>query len=272
MIRIIIIVFISNIWVLNIEAQTELEQELPIIPTSSNNKVDLEIDLSFKTMNIFRGLLPSGAPTISNQVNLVYKNWAVGVYGGVGFDGYYKETDFILAYRQPRFNVRLEYYYNYTTGITDIPIPSGIFDFNKQTTRGFLDFIVDVKLDKAEKWRLTSATIIFGRDTYLETITDGDDTYTQRTDQRYSQYFELERTWKWDDHKVQAHIGGSFSWNDPTGSQFYGKNAGINNIGLSYAREVKVSEQINLPVKFSTYINPLAQTSHVVFTVNLLKL
>lgn len=161
------------------------------------------------------------------------------MYGGVGFDGTYKETDFILIYRKPRFDIHLEYYYNFTEGITDIPEPSGLFDFNTQTTRGLLDSIIHVNLDKKKRWRLTSATFLFGRDTDLAQEIMGNDTITVRADQRYTEYLELMYTWYWNNNLVQAHIGGSFSWKSPGGAHFYCESPGINNIGVSYTKKIQ---------------------------------
>lgn len=237
----------------------------------NSSSVDWDMSLQFKTKNIFRGLVPSPAPTYTVEGRAMWNNWLFGVYGGAGVDGYYQETDFIIGYETPRYSIRMEYYYNYTNGITDIPTPSGIFDFNRQTTRGLLDFIVDVNLDQEGKWKLLSSSMLFGRDTDIETITVGDETSTRRTDQRYSQYLQLTRTWSWDNNNVQAHIGGSFSWNNPSGAHLYGSKPGIHNIGVSYGKTVKVNDHVKLPVKVGTYVNPLAETAYVVFSVNLLQ-
>ena len=101
------------------------------------------------------------APTLATNAGVIWNNWVFSMYGGVGMDGVYQETDFILVYQKDWLNIRMEYYYNFTEGITDIPIPSGLFDFDKSTTRGLLDFIFDLSLDKNRQWELTSSTLIF---------------------------------------------------------------------------------------------------------------
>lgn len=230
------------------------------------------MSFAFKTQNVFRGILPSAAPTFSTQAGIIWKDWILGMYGGVGTDGVYRETDFILVYYKPRIDIHLEYYYNFTQGITDIPIPSGLFDFSKQTTRGLLDLIFHVQLDKKSKWNFTSSTFLFGRDTDIEEVIEDGETTTKRTNQRYSQYFEISYTWHWDKGKVQAHAGGSFSWANPSGAHFYGNRAGFNNIGISFSRKFIINDQIQIPVKASTYMNPLGQTSYLILTVNIVQL
>ncbi|WP_075603088.1 hypothetical protein [Saccharicrinis aurantiacus] len=245
--------------------------ESSTVKTENSTAIDWDMSLNFKTKNVFRGILPSPAPVFAVEGRASWNNWLLGVYGGSGIDGYYQETDFIVGYEKPRYSIRMEYYYNYTQGISDIPTPSGLFDFNRQTTRGLLDFIMEVNLDKEGKWKLLSSTILFGRDTDLETIiVDGEST-TRRTDQRYTQYFQLDRTWSWDNNKIQAHIGGSFSWNNPSGGMLYGAKPGIHNVGLTYGKKLKINDHIKLPVKITTYVNPIAETAHVVFAVNLIQ-
>lgn len=194
------------------------------------------------------------------------------MYGGVGFNGVYQETDFIIVYKKNRLNFHLEYYYNFTSGITDIPEPSGLFDFDTKTTRGLLDFIVNVTFDKKNHWNLTSSTFLFGRDTDFEQEIIGADTTMIRNDQRYSQYFGLTYTWYLNASKVEALVGGVFSWANPSGDNFYGSSPGINEIGIAYSKSILINDKVTLPVKASAYINPLNESTYLILTINLIQL
>ena len=255
-----------------VNAQHENKVVADSLYTNEASNVDWDMSLAFKSQNIFRGLLPSASPAMATQAGVIWKNWIVGMYGGVGLNGVYQETDFIVVYRQPRWNAHLEYYYNFTQGITDIPDPSGLFDFNKQTTRGLLDLIVNVQLDKKGHWNLKSSTLVFGRDNELEYIQQGGETITRRGDQRYTQYLALEYGWYWGDNKMKAHVGGAFSLNNPTGGHFYGAKPGFNDIGVAFTRKVKVNENTKLPVKVAAIMNPLAQKSYLQFSVDLIQI
>jgi len=256
----------------SVEAQHDNKIIADSLYTDESNGIDWDMSLAFKSQNVFRGLLPSASPAMATQAGAIWGNWILGMYGGVGLNGVYQETDFILVYHKPRYNVHLEYYYNFTQGITDIPNPSGIFDFNRQTTRGLLDLIVNVQLDKAGHWHLRSSTLLFGRDTELETIQDGNETYTQRGDQRYTQYLALEYGWYWGNNKVKAHAGGSFSLNNPAGGHFYGSKPGFNDVGIAFTRKVKVGQDARLPVKVAAVVNPLAGRSYLTFSVDLIQI
>nr|WP_321452257.1 hypothetical protein [uncultured Carboxylicivirga sp.] len=268
------ILFCLAVFFPSADAQHENKVVVDSLYTKEVSKVDWDMSLAFKSQNIFRGLLPSASPAMATQAGVIWKDWIFAMYGGVGLNGVYQETDFIVVYRQPRWNAHLEYYYNFTQGITDIPNPSGLFDFNKQTTRGLLDLIVNVQLDKKGHWNLKSSTLVFGRDNVIETIGQDEDgnTITRRGDQRYTQYLALEYGWYWGDNKVKAHVGGSFSLTNPTGTQFYGAKPGFNDIGFAFTRKVKVNENTKLPVKVSAIMNPLAQKSYLQFSVDLIQI
>lgn len=237
----------------------------------STSKVHFDMAFTFKTQNYFRGLLPSGAPTLATNAGVIWDNWIFAMYGGVGIDGVYQETDFILIYQRPRIEFRLEYYYNFTQGITDIPTPSGLFDFNRLTTRGLLDFIVNASIDKEKHWNVNSSTFLFGRDTDIEERGLPGDPILVRTDQRYSQYFELAYNWYNRRYKVEALVGGSFSWANPSGPMFYGDGPGINNIGVNLTRQFLINEKVKIPIKASAYLNPMAETTFLLLSVKLIQ-
>ncbi|MEN2283396.1 hypothetical protein AAGF08_14720 [Algoriphagus sp. SE2] len=265
-------VILTSLLSFSVFAQNENEILEDSLFNVSETKVHFDMAFSLKSQNYFRGLLPSKSPTLSTNAGVIWKNWIVAMYGGVGMDGVYQETDFILLYSLPRINFRLEYWYNFTQGITDIQEPSGLFDFNPKTTRGLLDFAVNAALDKKKHWNIMSSTLLFGRDTnFKEEEVDGETTLV-RTDQRYSQYLELEYSWYAENYKFQAFLGGSFSWTNFSGPQFYGDRPGINNIGASATREFVINNQLKLPVKASATMNPLAERAYLIISVNLIQL
>jgi hypothetical protein len=133
-----------------------------IIPLDSDAGFVWDMSFAFKTMNVFRGLLPSKAPVLSTEAGFKAGNNVVGAYGGASFNGGYTETDLILMYYRPKFYIRADWYYNFTEGITNIPTASGFFDFRPDITRGLLDFMVKVK--PARNIELMSSTLLYGRD------------------------------------------------------------------------------------------------------------
>lgn len=150
-------------------AQNENELvEDSIVTYLQTEKVVWDMSFAFKSMNVFRGILPSRTPVLSTQAGIKYKDFVLGLYGGSSFGAgspskeAYTETDLILMYYKPKIDIQAQWYYNFTTGVTHIKSPTGFFDFNSETSIAMLDAIVNVRLP--HRFTLTSSTLLFGRD------------------------------------------------------------------------------------------------------------
>ncbi len=241
-----------------------------IIQVNSKEKFDWDVSFSFKTMNVFRGLVPSRAPVFSTQGGVKAGDFILGFYGGSSTNGGYTETDLILVYYRPKLTIRADWYYNFTEGITNIPSPSGFFDFDPETTRGLLDLMVGYKISK--NFSVLSSTLVFGRDRPSLPEDDLAGIPLRRGDQRYSQYFKLDYTKKIGEAKFQSHVGYSFSWTDFQGATFYSDRAGFNDIGVSISRNILNSKTINLPFKAAVTFNPLSNNIYLYGTVSVIEL
>ena len=226
-----------------------------------------DMSFAFKTMNVFRGLVPSKAPALSTQAGVRYKDFIGGFYGGASFNGVYTETDLILIYYRPTFNIRADWYYNFTEGITNIPTPSGFFDFNPDVTRGLLDLMATYNINK--NWSLNSSTFLYGRDREVLPEDAENGVPLRRGDQRYTQYFKVQYSWYLEKSKFTAHVGGSFSWSDFGGPTFYGDRAGFNDIGVSFSRKLVDSPEITIPIKVATTLNTVTNNIYLVAVIQL---
>ncbi|MFC3881732.1 hypothetical protein ACFOSV_16170 [Algoriphagus namhaensis] len=241
-----------------------------VIQVSAKDKVVWDLSFTFKTMNVFRGLLPSRAPAFSTLGGIKAGNFVLGFYGGASTNGGYTETDLILMYYRPRFNIRADWYYNFTEGITNIPTPSGFFDFNPEKTRGLLDFMAEVSLSK--NFILKSSTFLFGRDRGVLPEDEEDGIELRRGDQRYSQYVKLSYLTKLNKAKLLVHAGYSYSWTNFSGPTFYADKAGFNDIGISITRNIIETSTVNIPFKASLTINPLTNNIYLVGTISVIEL
>ncbi|TNJ44299.1 hypothetical protein KFZ70_03180 [Tamlana fucoidanivorans] len=254
-----------------LSAQTIAQNEDRILEDEiiqvEEGKFTYDMSFAFKTMNVFRGLTPSKTPVLATQAGVKYGDFILGFYGGVNTNSAYQETDLILIYYRPKFNLRLDWYYNFTEGITNIPTASGFFDFNPETTRGLLDFMASFKL--SNHFSLLSSTFLFGRDRPSLPEDDANDILLRRGEQRYTQYFNVTYSKKAGDYKIEAHIGYSFSWNDLSGPTFYSSKAGFNDIGVSLKRNLVDTDKITIPIKASMVVNPLSDNVYLVATIQL---
>ncbi len=241
-----------------------------IIHVDGEKKIVWDMSFAFKTMNVFRGLVPSRAPVFSSQGGIKAGDFIVGFYGGASTNGVYTETDLILMYYRPKVKIRADWYYNFTEGITNIPSPSGFFDFNPEVTRGLLDFMVDVRL--TDHFDMQSSTLLFGRDRPSLPEDDQNGIPLRRGDQRYSQYFRLQYTTKIVGAKLQVHAGYSFSWADLDGSTFYGKKPGFNDLGVSITRNLFNTKVVSIPFKAALCINPVSNNIYLAGSISIIEL
>ena len=105
---------------------------------------------------------------------------------------------------------------------------------------------------------------------YLKTKANG--ILLNRGEQRYSQYLAIYYSWYWDRNKVSAHVGGSFSWNDPNGPTFYGSKPGFNDIGLTFYHKLIDTKSISIPIKASVIVNTLSNNVYLIAGIQLLEI
>jgi hypothetical protein len=249
-------------------------------PGHADDKIITDGNLMLKTKVIYRGLIPSTGPAIVGNFGGMYKHIVLYLYGGAGFTtkypaetGNYQETDINLFYYRSKWDVGFNYFYNFTNGITTVPEPSGIFNFDPETARGVLDLIGRVRFGKHNQWQLMSSTYVWApRDSKgTEKIDEEGNSIPIHGDQRHSQYVEILKTWKIGEHnKIKAAVGGSWAWTSDDNSTFYGSKAGINNIELHFVRYFEAGEKFVIPVKASAAYNPLSDNMYVYFTIELI--
>lgn len=269
--RLLILVVLTVIPNLSLQAQNEIELvEDSIITVNSKQTVVWDMSFAFKTMNVFRGLVPSKAPVFATQGGIKISDFILGFYGGASTNGVYTETDLILMYYRPKFNIRADWYYNFTEGITNIPSPSGFFDLDPEVTRGLLDVMVNVELPK--NFDIQSSTFLFGRDRPSLPEDDLNGIELRRGAQRYTQFFKLGYTTKINKAKLNAFVGYSFSWADFSGATFYGSKPGFNDIGVSITRNIINTKTVSFPFKASLCFNPLSNNVYLTGTLAIIEL
>ena len=262
------------------EPSTIMSDTLVFNPGQEDTKIILDGNLMFKTKVLYRGLVPSSGPAVAGNFGAMYKNIILYLYGASGFTskyptgtGHYQETDINLFYYKPKWDVGFNYYYNYSVGISTVPEPTGMFNFDPETARAVLDFIARVRFGQDNQWRVLSSTYLWGpRDSKGEQkIDDEGNSIPIHGDQRHSQYVEVLKSWHIGEHnKIKASIGGSWAWTSDDNSTFYGSKPGINNIELDFVRYFEVAKKLIIPVKASVVYNPLSDNMFVYFTIELI--
>ena len=256
---------------------------LPVVGDDVRSRVLWDMSFSAYTTKHFRGVIPSAGLTVAGQGGFIHRGFYVGMFGGVGLSpktdvqpGIYQETDLFVGYVSPRFSASLQWYQNFTEGITDIPEPSGFFDFGTDT-RGLLDLLFSYRFGSELQWQIHSSTFL--PPTRDRDLLPGPDGSPVRGDPRYTQYLEFQRSGRWGANAWRVRVGGSWRWTSPPDGQprstFYDEREGIHNIGFDYIRYIRLGEGDDvpqLPVKVLVVINPLADRAYFIVGVDLIQL
>ncbi|SEW22666.1 hypothetical protein SAMN05421841_1703 [Chryseobacterium wanjuense] len=185
-----------------------------------------DVSASIKNKHLWRGYIVADVPvlTASATVTTKDKNLQFGLWSGNGFNGEYKEFCYFLNYHIKNFDITLLDSFNYT-GFSD----AKIFDYNKSSTRHFID--VNLAYHFSEKFPLTVslATVVQGRDTFIDS--------NGKLKNRFSHYAELDyKVYEEGDTNVHLYMGGAFSF--VTHDTFYSSSPGIVNVGVTVNKKI----------------------------------
>lgn len=233
-------------------------EEVVLQDTAKEEKKRVEFHLQLKNMHYWRGFAVTTSPLLAS--NLYYQSpngqWQAGFWGGMGYDGNYREFDYYIAFSKGPFSASLWDIYNFSS--PEIA-GRGFFDYNNRTTGRFLDLTVGYNFEKYLPLKVSASTILYGRDS--EIIEDPN--VIERTGRlRYTSYVEARYTiLKKETYELQGFIGGAIALRG-TEDTFYTSRNGINFIGLQYHKVVKIGEY-SIPVQATPAWNPNADHAYM---------
>jgi hypothetical protein len=229
-------------------SQALFSQEL-----SEKKLIDFKITTDVVSQYIWRGTVASLNPNIQPTIALVAGNLEAGVWGSTDFLASYKELDPYIAYTVKSFKIAVtDYDWSFSN--------SSYFNYKNSST----DHIVEVSLTFLGTTKLplnvTLNTMAYGADKRWNKITDS---FSDK--QNYSTYLEL----SWSFQPCTIYVGMT-PHNGYYGAG-YGKVDGfaICNLGISSTRSIKITPDFSLPLKGSFYVNPQAESAHLVIGITL---
>jgi hypothetical protein len=214
---------------------------------------DIKITTDIVSQYIWRGTVGCSNPNIQPTIALVSGNIEAGVWGSTDFMASYKELDPYIAYTIKSFKLVVTDY-DWTFG------NSSFFDYKNSSTEHIIE--VGLNFSGSSKLPLSVSlnTMLYGADKKWDSQTD-----SLSDKQNYSTYIEL--TWN---SRLCSIIVGMTPFNGYYGAG-YGKTDGfaICNLGVSSTRNIKISPDFSLPLKGSLFINPQAESVHLVIGITL---
>ncbi len=186
------------------------------------------VNLQVRSLYLWRGFKVSNAPITDVDLHYATRDGslAIGVWGGAGFTGEYREFDYYISYAKSGFNLSVWDINNFTS----FPNVS-LFNYNPTSTSHFIDATVGYKFGSRRPLTISWNTIVQGRDTYVKP--------NGSIANAYSNYVVLDYT-LWKEGTAELHIfaGGAFAFGRQ--QNFYAAKPNIVNSGLTFNKDLVV--------------------------------
>jgi hypothetical protein len=215
----------------------------------------LDFNVELKTSHLWRGIVISGTMTAMGNIHYALdkkQNLKVGLWGGNGFDGNYKEVDYYIQYQSNGFSIALWDLFN-TTGIES----PAVFNYDRKTTTHLLDLRTSYQFPKAFPLRIEADFILYGNDRELTSNLDSKN--------RYSTYVELGYPLlKNEKITLDAYLGAGIALDG--NSNLYAsdpnRNFDIVNTGIKASKNISIFNY-KLPVSAVAMWNPAEKIARI---------
>lgn len=224
-------------------------------PTEIKKTSRLDFNVELKTSHLWRGIVISGTMTAMGNIHYALdkkQNLTVGLWGGNGFDGNYKEVDYYIQYQTNGFSIALWDLFN-TTGIES----PAVFNYDRKTTTHLLDLRTSYQFPKAFPLRIEADFILYGNDRALQDNLDYEN--------RYSTYVELGYPLlKNEKITLDAYLGAGIALNGNTHLYTSDPNSkfDIVNTGIKASKNISIFHY-KLPVSAVAMWNPAEKIARI---------
>ena len=227
------------------------------IPTATESTKGnrLDFDVALKTSHLWRGLVINGSITSMGNIHYTLdkkQNLTVGLWGGNGFDGNYKEINYYIQYQNNSFSIALWDLFN----TTNIEKPA-VFNYDRKSTTHIIDLRISYQFPEQFPFRVEADFLIYGNDRELLDNLD----YKNR----YSTYVELGYPLLKDQKiTLEAYLGAGFSLNGA--SHLYTNDSNSNfdivNTGIKAYKNIQILHY-KLPVSAVAMWNPAFKIARI---------
>lgn len=222
--------------------------------------VSLNIGADIMSRYIFRGVDYGNSPSIQPTLSLKAGGFEIGYWGAISVNSFYQESDLYLKYTLSNFSI----------GLTDYYIPSIVdavpaspdtryFCFDDKKTSHTLEATLSYQGPEKFPFWVSANIFFYGNDKrwgYDEKKDIDEETY-------YSSYFEIGYTFNIEANKLNVWCGLT-----PSEGAF-GNTFGVVNLGFSGTKNIKISNEFELPVKAAVIYNPQQSIVNYVFGFSL---
>jgi predicted porin len=228
---------------------------IPFIAFSQDEKISTEqskysfsYNVDFVSRYVWRGLMLSQGPNIQPYATYSIGNFSIGTWASYGLSEKYAEVDFNVNYSLGNLLFSVNDYYNEDEN--DLQ-SSNFFEYDSKKSTHALEASLAYTISENIPLTLSAATFFYGN--------DRDST----GDNYYSTYLELNYEFKFSDHTFSIFLGGAAN------EGYYADKPSIVNVGLSFEKQIPITDKFSLPVSGSLVANPKAKDIFLIFKLTL---
>ncbi len=217
------------------------------------------ISCSLMSRYVWRGSDLGASPSIQPGFEYSNHGLTIGAWGAyaINFQGY-QESDLYLGYTffKDMFSATVtDYYFQ-----SDL-LSQNYFDYKKNTTGHVYELTLAFNGFKNIPLSIMIATNIYGADA-KKINSDGSIGANQ-----YSTYGEVSYSFKY----IDVFMGTNFTKVDRSRGEsgYYGDYIGIVNLGFTMTKDIKISNNFNLPLSLSLITNPQAEKIFIVAGISI---
>jgi hypothetical protein len=208
----------------------------------SCNKLSLSFNADMVSRYIWRGLPLCLNPNIQPYVTLNYKNFSLGTWGSYGLSSTYAETDIFISYTFEPVTLTINDYFNEDESDLTACNYFKWGNENGVNTSHSLEGAITFNGNENFPVSLSASTFFYGNDK---------DTTNNKN--YFSTYLECAYKLTLSDNEIKVFVGGT------THKGYYANKLAVVNLGVTFSREIKVSNSFSIPVFSSFILNPYAK-------------
>lgn len=203
-------------------------------------KMQLKVNADIVSRYIWRGSDYFNSPAIQPDMELVFNNnFGIGAWGSMSFTSQpIQENDLFIFANFKHFSVYV-YDYFYMNQNTE----NHYFNYKDKETGHTLSTDISYTISEKIPFSLLASYNFWGNDTLN------------------SSYVEISYSFK--KQPIRILCGGTFQ------KGWYGNGAGIVNAGIQFTKNIKITEQYELPIDIQCVINPQKENIFIVALIHL---
>jgi hypothetical protein len=223
----------------------------------SSWKVNLGSDIV--SSYVWRGTAFGHSPAIQPTLSLAGHNFEIGCWGSAATNNDFKEVDLYAKYTVKGLTLTVTDYYVPSADGVPLSPDNRFFMYADKETAHTLEASLQFTGPESFPIRVLGGVFLYGNDKRWGYDIAKDSTNSSY----YSAYVEAGYTFALKNNTLDLFLG----MTPKAGA--YGNGAGLVNAGLSVSRNIRITNDFDLPVKGSLIVNPQASEVYFVFGITI---